>query len=27
MNEYPDFVLELLREMAERLRETNKSID
>ena len=27
MNEYPDFVLELLREMAERLRETNKLID
>jgi membrane protein len=27
MNEYPDFVLEMLREMAERLRETNKLIE
>jgi len=27
MNEYPEFVLELLREMAERLQETNQSID
>ncbi len=27
MNDYPEFVLELLREMAERVRKTNKSID
>jgi len=27
MNEYPEFILELLREMAERLKETNKSLD
>ncbi len=27
LNDYPEFVLELLREMAERLRETNKSLD
>ena len=27
MNEYPDFVLEILREMAERIREMNKAID
>ncbi len=27
MNEYPEFIVEMLREMAERLRETNKAID
>jgi CRP-like cAMP-binding protein len=27
MNEYPEFVLEILREMAERFRESNKVID
>jgi membrane protein len=27
INDYPEFAIELLREMAERLRETNKSID
>jgi len=27
MNEYPQFVVEMLRDMAKRLRETNKLID
>lgn len=27
MNEYPEFVIEILREMAERLRETNQVMD
>jgi CRP/FNR family transcriptional regulator len=27
MNEYPEFVVEMLRDLAERVRETNKLID